>query len=83
MANKQRKKSAPIAADSIRQYLFDVEPELQTLEGVVALLRALCTTADQIEPSALAPLAHLSTEALGKIVAAWRETMAASATAAP
>ncbi|TPI65544.1 hypothetical protein FJ420_11750 [Mesorhizobium sp. B3-1-3] len=63
--------------DALRQHLFDIEPELGMLEGVVAILQSLSTTADHIEPLALAPLAHLSAEALEKVWASWRQAMAA------
>lgn len=61
----------------LRRILFDMEPELRTLEGAVAILRALSTTADQIEPIALAPLAYLSAESLDKILDKWRQGIAA------
>ncbi|OBQ92523.1 hypothetical protein A9K66_10770 [Mesorhizobium sp. AA23] len=41
--------------EALRQLLFDIEPELKMLEGAVAILQSLSTTADQIEPIALAP----------------------------
>ncbi len=69
-------------ADALRQHLFDIEPELIVLEGVVAILHSLSTAADHIAPVALAPLAHLSAESLEKIFEAWRECMAAASSKA-
>ncbi|TGU42134.1 hypothetical protein EN789_33795 [bacterium M00.F.Ca.ET.146.01.1.1] len=61
--------------------MLDIEPELRTLEGVSAILLSLSTAADQIEPIALAPLAHLSSEALEQTFTSWRKALAATADA--
>ncbi|PBB89533.1 MAG: hypothetical protein E5Y00_12175 [Mesorhizobium sp.] len=82
MARKRDKSEDKVAIDVVRQHLFDIEPELRTLEGLVAILHALSTTADQVEPIALAPLAHLSGEAVEKILSMWREAMTAFASEA-
>lgn len=52
--------------------LLEMEPELRLLEGVVATLRALCATAEQMDPVVLATLAHTGGEALDELAAAWK-----------
>ncbi len=57
--------------------LLEMEPELRLLEGVVATLRILSETADQVDPVALAMLACTGGEALDELTATWnglRET---------
>ncbi|RUW55440.1 hypothetical protein EOA32_01425 [Mesorhizobium sp. M1A.F.Ca.ET.072.01.1.1] len=78
MAKRHGKISDKSTTDAIHQHLFDIEPELRMLEGVVGILQSLSTTADQVEPIALAPLAHLSAEALEKIFSTWRQAVTAS-----
>ncbi|RWD31636.1 MAG: hypothetical protein EOS22_04230 [Mesorhizobium sp.] len=77
MTKGQRKTSHYDEIDLIRQNLFDIEPELRMLEGVAAILLSLSTAADQVEPVALAPLAHLGSEALEQILTSWRKALAA------
>ncbi|RUZ79404.1 hypothetical protein EN943_07465 [Mesorhizobium sp. M7A.F.Ca.US.006.01.1.1] len=82
MPNKKTQIPDGKLLDALRQHLFDIEPDLIVLEGVVAILHSLSTAADYIEPIALAPLAHLSAESLEKIFEAWRECMAAASSKA-
>ncbi|PBB89377.1 hypothetical protein CK215_27585 [Mesorhizobium sp. WSM3864] len=82
MAKRHGKISDESTIDALRQHLFDMEPELRMLEGVVAILQSLSATADQVEPIALAPLAHLSGEAVEKILSMWRQAVASSSTEA-
>ncbi|MES0138856.1 hypothetical protein [Mesorhizobium sp. LSHC422A00] len=83
MPNKNDEIPGSKLLDVLRQHLFDIEPELIVLEGVVAILHSLSTTADHIAPIALAPLAQLSAESVEKIFGAWRQCMAAAFSKAP
>lgn len=78
MARKREKPEDQVAIDVIRQHLLDMEPELRMIEGLVAILHALSSTADQVEPIALAPLAYLGTEAVEKILSTWRQALVAA-----
>ncbi|MET2829310.1 hypothetical protein [Mesorhizobium shangrilense] len=57
-------------------HLYHMEPELRMLEGVVAALQAMSTTADMVEPIALAALAYVGGESLQKVLIAWRSALA-------
>lgn len=75
MAKKPKNPPDQKGADLFRQCLFDMEPELRMLEGVVAALHAVSLTAEAVEPMALMPLAHLSEETLQKILVIWRQAL--------
>lgn len=75
MARKWKSRPDQKDTDLFRQCLFDMEPELRMLEGVVAALHAVSLTPEAVEPIALMPLAHLSEETLQKILAIWRQAL--------
>lgn len=78
MAKKREKLENQVEIDVIRQHLLDMEPELRMAEGLVAILHALSSTADQVEPIALAPLAYLGADAVEKLLSTWRMALAAA-----
>jgi hypothetical protein len=79
MAGKQGKRSNHRTPDqpSVRDLLFSMEPEIQLLEGVVALLRILAEADDSIEPVAIAAVADCCGEAVSEVSTSWRAALAA------
>ena len=77
MAKKRKKPASDLEAGSVTAHLYEMEPELRMLEGVVAALQALGTTADTVEPIALAALAYLGQVSLEKILTTWRSALLA------
>jgi hypothetical protein len=60
---------------AVRDYLLEIEPDLQHLQAVVTLLRVLGEAGDSIEPVALTGLAHLSGEALERVTSGWQAAL--------
>lgn len=57
---------------TVRDLLFEMEPQIQLLEGVVALLRILGESQDSVEPVALATLADCCGNAVSELSSSWR-----------
>lgn len=73
MANKAQSTSAD-QDDAVRQTLFEMEPELNTLRGVLIAFRTFAAQADPVEPAAIAVLERCGEEALEKLTALWRSS---------
>lgn len=50
-----------------------MEPELRLLEGTVAVLRALSSTDDAVDPVAIEAVAYLAGDTVDRVSALWRE----------
>ena len=57
---------------NVRDLLFEMEPRIQLLEGVVALLRVLGEAQDSVEAVALATLADCCGDAVSEMSSSWR-----------
>ena len=66
------------AADEIRAVLFDMEPDLSQIEGVLTLLSILGEAGDSVEPVALAALARAGENAFEQLSGRWRAGFEAS-----
>jgi hypothetical protein len=60
------------AIDDIRIALFDMEPELRQIDGVMKLLSILGEVGDSVEPTTLAVLARAGQTAFDQLSAQWR-----------
>lgn len=56
----------------VRDTLFQMEPDLLLLEGLVANLRSLGSSADAIDTSTLAALGHYAGQSLQAVRECWR-----------
>lgn len=61
--------------DQIGANLFAMEPELRTLEGMIAILRILGDADDAVDPACLAFLANFGGEALNTLSVSWHSSM--------
>jgi hypothetical protein len=79
---KDRDKSADegdaATVDKIGTALFDMEPKLRQIEGVLKLLSIMGEAGDSIEPVALAALARGGQSAFEQLSAQWRSGLEAS-----
>jgi hypothetical protein len=66
------------AIDEVRTALFDMEPELRQIEGVLKLLSILGEGGDTVEPVALASLARAGESAFEQLSTQWRSGFEAS-----
>ena len=70
MAKKQNRETDQIGAS-----LFAMEPELRTLEGMIAILRVLGEADDAVDPACLSLLANCAGEAVSTLSDNWRSGM--------
>jgi hypothetical protein len=70
MAKKQTTEVSQIGAS-----LFAMEPELQTLEEMIAILRVLGEADDAVDPACLSLLADCAGEAVSTLSDNWRSGM--------
>lgn len=66
------------AINEVCTVLFDMEPELRQIEGVLTLLSILGEAGDSIEPVALAALARSGQASFEELSALWRSGFEAS-----
>ena len=60
---------------AVRDLLFEMEPQIQLLEGVVSLLCILGESHDSVEPVALATLANCCGDTVSEVSSSWRAAL--------
>ena len=69
--------NAAAVIDEVRAAIFDIEPELRQIDGMLALLMILGESAEPVEPKALAALVRTGHAAFDELSQIWRHGLAA------
>lgn len=76
--SKRSKATPPTKSRKHKQLaaLFDMEPELRHLGGLLTVLSLLGETSDAVDPIALSSLGQAAQASFGSIEESWRELLA-------